>query len=129
MLFMFNTCVKRSIIVATMLHVLLGWCGLADADECTESAISTKSDAVQRARSSLLALPIGDGYQTDVSAAGRRAIAGMKATLVDLIGTYMSCAPDGRTPEVIQAELGRLGHAVQCLTQRKSAQMTRIATR
>jgi hypothetical protein len=51
------------------------------------------AEQVRSARKNLLALPVGDGLQTDVSPVAQEAIASMKNSVSEFVRSYMRCAP------------------------------------
>lgn len=80
---------------------------------CQNDAITRAAAEVQDSRQRLLALPIGDGLDTDVSADAQKAILQMKERLNEFIVSYMRCVPTLSPPDAakIEKELSTLGHA------------------
>lgn len=62
-------------------------------EACSQSAVTSAAEQVRLARKNLLALPVGDGLQTDVSPIAQKAIASMKNALSEFVRSYMRCAP------------------------------------
>jgi hypothetical protein len=60
---------------------------------CSEADFGTAAKLVQTSRAALLALPIGDGMQTEVSPKGQHAISAMKESLGNFVDAYMRCTP------------------------------------
>ncbi len=81
---------------------------MARASLCSQSDIGAAAAQVAVARKTLLALPIGDGMQTDVSPAGQQAIAAMKRQLDEFVSAYARCASQSLDPEKAAADLARL---------------------
>jgi hypothetical protein len=75
---------------------------------CSKSAVAAAAKRVDTARAALLALPVGDGSQTDVSPRARRAIAAAKARLGDFVTAYMRCASQDSDPKLLELELSAL---------------------
>jgi hypothetical protein len=78
---------------------------------CSKTGVADSASRVDAARNVLLALPIGDGLQTDVSTDAQNAIASMKSRLNELFVAYMSCAPSEIQPGRIEQELSSTAHA------------------
>jgi len=78
---------------------------------CSEADFSAVTKQVQASRAALLALPIGDGMQPDVSAEGQHAISAMKESLGDFVNAHMRCAPLNPDIESIKRELSESAHA------------------
>jgi hypothetical protein len=76
------------LIVAAM----LAFAAAAHADTCSQQAVTRAATLALDADRSLSALPVFDGKETDVSAAGRKAIAAMKDHLNDYTVATMRCA-------------------------------------
>lgn len=68
-------------------------------------------EAVKAARQSLLALPIGDGTETQVSKPAQAAIVHMKDTLDALVRSYMTTAPASVDADTVSHALSVLGGA------------------
>jgi hypothetical protein len=64
---------------------------------CSQSDVARTAAVVDATRTRLLALPIGDGMQTDVSTAAQHAIAEMKDNLDRFIQAHLRCV--GREPD------------------------------
>jgi len=78
------------------------------AADCTHGDFVAAAAQVTAARKTLLALPIGDGQETDVSPAGQQAIAAMKQRLDEFVGTYLRCQPQSLGAKKAAAELAKL---------------------
>jgi len=78
---------------------------------CSRDEVARTAQQVQIERAQLLALPIGDGIQTEVSASAQKSIASMKADLDDFMVAYMHCAGANPQPNEIQKELSERAHA------------------
>jgi hypothetical protein len=83
---------------------------------CSEADFSAATKQVQTARAALLALPIGDGMETDVSPEGQHAISAMKDSLGKFVNAYMRCAPAKPDIERIKRELSESTHAFKLPT-------------
>jgi hypothetical protein len=84
----------------------VGW-----AAECSKTEIASAAVETSHARKALIALPIGDGSETDVSKTAQRAISQMKSRLAEFVGAYMRCSPPTRSAAAIGRDLSRLVHA------------------
>lgn len=97
---------------AGLLATLLFFVGGAVLSEvqaaCSQGDIRAAAAQVGAARKALLALPIGDGMQTDVAPAGQQAIVAMKQRLDEFVSAYLRCAPQILDPKKANAELSRL---------------------
>jgi hypothetical protein len=82
---------------------------------CSKTTTVHAAAQVIGARQSLLALPLDDGWQTDVSRDARHAIAAMKARLGDFVTAYLRCAPAAPDPEALERELSTLAHGKDAL--------------
>jgi hypothetical protein len=78
---------------------------------CSIGALAAAAKRVDIARAALSALPVGDGFQTDVSPRARRGIAAMKARLGDFVDASMRCTPQVSDPTAIDRQLSALAHA------------------
>lgn len=78
---------------------------------CSQEDIARAAHQVDTARKALLALPIGDGLQTDVSPAAQTSIATMKTRLEDLLIAYMRCASAEIEAPRIANDLSSMSHA------------------
>ena len=78
---------------------------------CSQEDTAHAAQQVDAARKTLLALPIGDGLQTDVSLAAQTSIAAMKARLEALLIAYMQCAPAEIEAPRIAKDLSSMSHA------------------
>jgi hypothetical protein len=75
---------------------------------CSQGDVAPAAERVTATRNTLLALPIGDGQQTDVSAAARQAIASMKQGLDELLRAYVRCQPQSLDAKKADADLAKL---------------------
>lgn len=78
---------------------------------CSQVAVTASAGQVDAARKALLALPIGDGLQTNVSTDAQNAIAKMKSRLNDLFIAYMACASPEIEPDQVERGLSSIAHA------------------
>lgn len=85
--------------------------GFSLPSDCSQEAMSRTANQVGVARQLLLALPVGDGLQTDVSAAAQESIASMKTRLEDFMVAYMLCTAVDADPVKIEKELSAMSHA------------------
>lgn len=76
-----------------------------ERQSCLQMNVTSAAEQVRAARKNLLALPIGDGRQTDVSPAAREAVAAMKKALSEFVVTYMRCAPPQLNAAEVKKEL------------------------
>lgn len=76
---------------------------LAPASAAAQSCPKPDTARLDAARAALMALPIGDGHETDVSSKARAAIAAMKARLGEFVASYMRCA--GNDPKAVAHDL------------------------
>lgn len=83
---------------------------------CSEADFSAAAGKLQTARAALLALPIGDGTQTDVSPEGQKAISAMKEILGEFVNAYMRCAPMSPDTGRVERELSESAHAFKLPT-------------
>jgi hypothetical protein len=101
----------RSAVIGTVL-VLLAVVATAQVvpppPSCSLGDISAAAAQVQAGRKALLALPIGDDRQTDVSPEAQQKISNIKENLGALADAYMLCAPPTADTQVIQRELSEL---------------------
>jgi hypothetical protein len=79
--------------------------GFSLPSDCSLVAVDATAQKVQTARQHLLALPIGNGLESDVSAEAQEEIASMKASLEDFIASSMRCAGPNPNPAEIQKGL------------------------
>jgi hypothetical protein len=66
---------------------------IGELQSCSQTAVTSAAEQVRSARKNLLALPVGDGLQTDVSPVAQKAVASMKNALSDFVRSYMKCTP------------------------------------
>ena len=66
----------------------------AHADSCSQQGVTRAATLALDANRSLSALPVSEDRQTDVSPAGRKAIAAIKDRLNDYTTAVMRCAPE-----------------------------------
>jgi hypothetical protein len=80
---------------------------------CQNDTFTRAAAEVQESRQRLLALPIGNGLDADVSADAQKSILQMKDRLNEFILSYMSCVPTSTSPDPakIEKDLSTLGHA------------------
>lgn len=80
---------------------------------CSQTEIAQTSAALDSARQTLLAVPIGDGSDTNVSKSAQTAITAMKDALDRFVVAYMQCAPaSGKLdPQKIQSEMSEKARA------------------
>jgi hypothetical protein len=83
----------------------------SSGSSCSEAEFGAATRQAQASRAVLLALPIGDGRQTDVSPDGKHAISAMKESLGKFVNAYMRCAPLNPDTERIKRELSEKAHA------------------
>ncbi len=95
----------RKLFRLVFLATLCGTASAAWAADCPQRDVSESAARVFEAREILLALPIGDGQQTDVSPAARQAIMSMKAQLSRRVSAYVRCLPQAVDPKNIEREL------------------------
>jgi hypothetical protein len=91
--------------------IIANHAGIAQADQCSEPDLAQAAEQVGLARKALIALPVGDDRQTDVSPRAQQAIGRMKDSLAAFVNAYMRCAPPDRDAATIQQDLDRLAHA------------------
>src|SRR5258708_27056827 len=101
----------RLMLLPALFLVLAGRGAAAQGAVCSDAEILRRGDAVDAARKALLALPIGDGSETDVSPEGRQAIAAMKQRLADFVIAYFRCAPADPDPQATERDLAARSHA------------------
>src|SRR5262249_17774014 len=102
---------RRCILALALLAAWAGGIPTASAAACSNEEVAGAGEAVNDARQALLALPVGDGMETDVSPEARRAIATMKERLAAFVAASMSCAPADPDPQAIERELAAASHA------------------
>ncbi len=78
---------------------------------CSQDAVTAATKQVEARRAALLALPIGDVMQTDVSPEAQHAITAMKESLGNFVNAYMRCSPPTPDPERIKRELSDAARA------------------
>src|SRR5579871_6247630 len=84
----------------------------AEAAACSQAEIGRAAEETELARKMLIALPVGDGLQTDVSPAAQQAIAMMQTRLGALVDAYMRCAAPEGDETTLERELSRLTHGI-----------------
>jgi hypothetical protein len=99
------------VLCAVLVAALAACAWTARAASCPMADITHAAEAIDGTRAALLALPVGDGFQTSVSRDARRTITAMKANLADLANAYMACASLNEAPATIERDLSRLAHA------------------
>lgn len=85
--------------------------GFALPSDCSLAAVDATAQQVQTVRQHLLALPIVNGLESDVSSEAQETIASMKASLKDFMAASMRCAGPDPNPVKIQKELSAKTHA------------------
>ncbi len=78
---------------------------------CSQDDIDRAAKQVESNRAALLALPTGDGMETDVSPGGQKAILGFKESIGIFVNAYMKCAPLTPDTKRVQHDLSRRTHA------------------
>ena len=79
---------------------------------CSQTEVTRTSTALETARQTLLALPIGDGTDTNVPRSAQTAITAMKDALDHFVVAYMQCFPSGKPdPAKLQTEISAKAHA------------------
>jgi hypothetical protein len=101
----------RIALLAAFALVIANHAGIARAGGCSEPDIARAAGQIDLARKALIALPVGDDRQTEVSPQAQQAISRMKDSLAAFVGAYMRCAPPDRDAATIQQDLDRLAHA------------------
>lgn len=77
---------------------------------CSQDVVIAAAKQVDSSRAVLLALPTGDGLQTDVSPAAQQAIASMKRALGEFVNEYMRCISEQPGATKIQNDISGLVH-------------------
>ncbi|HEX3810385.1 MAG TPA: hypothetical protein VHW02_11885 [Rhizomicrobium sp.] len=92
----------RSLILAAAAFLLL--------PAAASAACPPDTASIDAARKTMLALPIGDGMQTDVSLAAQAAIAKMKDALAAFVVSTMECTDGNTTDAAIKQKLSAAAH-------------------